>query len=150
MIQIEKTKMVDAMRAVMPGVDKGDNGIDGANLFLFKDNRLFTYNGVTSVSVPFPMDNAKFGVNATNIFSFVNKLNDLSVNIDFIHDKDDPSKVSPSRSSLARPRPPSPWQTPLKLRSTSRAFHSLMASRARPTSMTRSTSRRSRTTSTPR
>ena len=93
MIQIEKTKMVDAMRAVMPGVDKGDNGIDGANLFLFKDNRLFTYNGVTSVSVPFPMDNAKFGVNATNIFSFVNKLNDLSVNIDFIHDKDDPAKV---------------------------------------------------------
>lgn len=93
MIQIEKTKMVDAMRAVMPGVDKGDNGIDGANLFLFKDNRLFTYNGVTSVSVPFPMDNVKFGVNATNIFSFVNKLNDLSVNIDFIHDKDDPAKV---------------------------------------------------------
>ena len=45
MIQVEKTKMVDAMRSVLPGVDKGSNGIDGANLFLFKDNRLFTYNG---------------------------------------------------------------------------------------------------------
>ena len=67
MIQVEKTKMVDAMRSVLPGVDKGSAGIDGANLFLFKDNRLFTYNGVTSVSVPFEMEGAKFGINATNL-----------------------------------------------------------------------------------
>ena len=93
MIQLEKTRMVDAMRSVMPGVDKGSSGIDGANLFLFKDNRLFTYNGVTSVSVPFDMGGAKFGVNATNLFAFVNKLNDLSVNIEPVHDKDDQSKV---------------------------------------------------------
>ena len=81
MIQVEKTKMVDAMRSVLPGVDNGSTGIDGANLFLFKDNRLFTYNGVTSVSVPFDMGNAKFGVNAANLFAFVNKLNDLSVSL---------------------------------------------------------------------
>lgn len=93
MIQVEKTKMVDAMRSVLPGVDKGSAGIDGANLFLFKDNRLFTYNGVTSVSVPFAMEGAKFGINATNLFAFVNKLNDLSVNIDFVQDKDDPTKM---------------------------------------------------------
>ena len=34
MIQTEKTKLVDAMRSVMPGVDKGASGIEGANLFL--------------------------------------------------------------------------------------------------------------------
>ena len=93
MIQVEKTKMVDAMRSVLPGVDNGSTGIDGANLFLFKDNRLFTYNGVTSVSVPFDMGNAKFGVNAANLFAFVNKLNDLSVNIEPVYDKEDNTKV---------------------------------------------------------
>lgn len=93
MIQVEKTKMVDAMRSVLPGVDNGTTGIDGANLFLFKDNRLFTYNGVTSVSVPFDMGNAKFGVNAANLFAFVNKLNDLSVNIEPVYDKEDTTRV---------------------------------------------------------
>lgn len=93
MIQTEKTKLVDAMRSVMPGVDKGASGIEGANLFLFKNDRLFTYNGVTSVSVPFPLGGAKFGVNAVNFFAFISKLNELSVNIDFVMDKDNPQVV---------------------------------------------------------
>ena len=93
MIQTEKTKMVGAMRSVLPGVEKGTSGIEGANLFLFKNDRLFTYNGVTSVSVPFPMGGVKFGVNAANFFAFVSKLNDLQVNIDFVMDKDDPEKI---------------------------------------------------------
>ncbi len=93
MVQTEKTKMVDAMRAVMPGVEKGTSGIEGANLFLFKDNRLFTYNGVTSVSVPFEMGGAKFGVKAVDIFAFVSKLDNLLVNIDLVMDKEDPAKV---------------------------------------------------------
>ena len=93
MFQTEKTKMVDAMRAVLPGVDKGASGIDGANLFLFKNDRLFTYNGVTSVSVPFPLGGMKFGVNATNFFAFVSKLNELMVTIDFVMDKEDATKI---------------------------------------------------------
>lgn len=93
MIQTEKTKMVEAMRSVMPGVEKGASGIDGANLFLFKNDRLFTYNGVTSVSVPFPLGGAKFGVNAANLFAFVSKLNDLQVNIELVMDKENPEKV---------------------------------------------------------
>lgn len=102
MVQTEKTKMVDAMRAVMPGVEKGTSGIEGANLFLFKDNRLFTYNGVTSVSVPFEMGGVKFGVNASNLFAFVSKLNDLQVNIDFVMDKDDPEKIKSVKVSSGK------------------------------------------------
>lgn len=93
MIQIEKTKFVDAMRSVMPGVEKGSSGINGADLFLFKNGRLFTFNGVTSVSVPFDVGGTKFGVNASNFFTFVSKLNDLQVNIDFVPDKNDPEKI---------------------------------------------------------
>lgn len=93
MFQVEKTKMVDAMKAVLPGVDKGASGIEGANLFLFKNDRLFTYNGVTSVSVPFPLGGTKFGVSATNLFAFVSKLNELQVNIDLVMDKDEPEKI---------------------------------------------------------
>lgn len=93
MVQAEKSKMVDAMRAVMPGVEKGASGIEGANLFLFKDNRLFTYNGVTSVSVPFDMGGAKFGVKAADIFAFVSKLDNLLVNVDLVMDKENPEKV---------------------------------------------------------
>ncbi len=104
MIQTEKTKMVDAMRAVMPGVEKGNSGIEGANLFLFKNNRLFTFNGTTSVSVPFPfpLDDVKFGVNATNLFAFVNKLDNLLVNIDFVMDKADPNKVKSIKVSSGK------------------------------------------------
>lgn len=93
MIQADKVKMVDAMRAVLPGVEKGKSEIEGANLFLFKDDRLFTYNGTTSVSVPFPMEGKKFGVNAANLFAFVSKLDNLVVNIDFVMDKDSPESI---------------------------------------------------------
>lgn len=102
MFQTEKTKMVDAMRAVLPGVDKGASGIEGANLFLFKNDRLFTYNGVTSVSVPFPLGGMKFGVNATNLFAFVSKLNELMVTIDFVMDKEDPEKVKSVKVSSGK------------------------------------------------
>lgn len=102
MVQTEKTKMVDAMRAVMPGVEKGTSGIEGANLFLFKDNRLFTYNGVTSVSVPFEMGGAKFGVKAADIFAFVSKLDNLLVNIDLVMDKDDPAKIKSVKVTSGR------------------------------------------------
>lgn len=102
MFQLEKTKMVDAMRAVLPGVDKGASGIDGANLFLFKNDRLFTYNSVTSVSVPFPLGGMKFGVNATNFFAFVSKLNELMVNIDFIMDKEDATKIKSVKVSSGK------------------------------------------------
>ena len=102
MVQVEKSKMVDAMRSVLPGVDKGTSGIEGANLFLFKNDRLFTYNSVTSVSVPFPLGGVKFGVSATNLFAFVSKLNELQVNIDFVMDKDDPQKIKSVKVSAGK------------------------------------------------
>lgn len=102
MFQTEKTKLVDAMRSVMPGVDKGASGIEGANLFLFKNDRLFTFNSVTSVSVPFPLNGAKFGVNAANFFAFVNKLNELMVNIDFVMDKEDPNRIKSLKVSSGK------------------------------------------------
>ena len=36
MIQFEKSVILEAMRSVLPGVEKGTSGIEGANLFLFK------------------------------------------------------------------------------------------------------------------
>jgi hypothetical protein len=93
MIQVEKSVILEAMRSVLPGVEKGTSGIEGANLFLFKNDRLFTYNGVTSVSVPFPLNGMKFGVNASNLFSFISKLNEMQVSIDFVMDKEDAEKI---------------------------------------------------------
>lgn len=93
MIQVEKSVILEAMRSVLPGVEKGTSGIEGANLFLFKNDRLFTYNGVTSVSVPFPLNGMKFGVNASNLFSFISKLNELQMSIDFVMDEEDAEKI---------------------------------------------------------
>lgn len=82
MIKIEVPKMIDALKIVLPGVNKGSVELEDSDCVLFANDKITTYNGITSVSKPFPFDNYKFCVKAIDLFNLISKINKPFVDID--------------------------------------------------------------------
>lgn len=82
MITLEKTELLKALRAVMPGVEKGSCEIEGADTILFKDNKIQTYNGMVAVSKKLECDNYTFAVKAVDLYNLINKMKEAAVNLD--------------------------------------------------------------------
>ena len=53
---IEKAKLLSAMSKALPGVEKGNSIIEGADTFVLSNNAIHSYNDNISVSVPFDLD----------------------------------------------------------------------------------------------
>lgn len=87
MAQIEKSKVIEAMKKVMPGVEKGGSVIQGADSFLFTNGYIHTYNGNVAVSVPCDMQGLEFAVKAVDFYNLVNKLTELSISIEAVGNK---------------------------------------------------------------
>lgn len=99
-MQVNKTDIVTAMNKVLPGVDKGKAQIEGADSFLFMGNKLYTYNGVITVSVPFAAEGAEFAVKAVDFFNLVSKMTDEVINIE-LDERKVRVKSGKTRASLA-------------------------------------------------
>ena len=80
---VKKTVLLDALKKVMPGVDKGTGLIEGADTFVFLSGAVHTYNDAISVSVPLPgAEDLKGSVKAKEFFALVNKLASEDIEID--------------------------------------------------------------------
>lgn len=49
---IKKKELLESLKMGMPGIESGSKVLQGADLFIFHDGKIFTYNDVISVSVP--------------------------------------------------------------------------------------------------
>lgn len=79
-MQIEKSVIVKAMRAVMPGVDvKG--AIQGSDTFLFTNNNIYTFSGKVGVQHPMPMDGETFAVKAADFYALICKMSEELIEI---------------------------------------------------------------------
>lgn len=49
---IKKKELLESLKMCMPGIESGSKVLQGADLFIFHNGNIFTYNDVISVSVP--------------------------------------------------------------------------------------------------
>lgn len=71
-MDIKRTELEAALKKCLPGVDTGKMLIEGADTFIFQDNKIFSYNDAISVSTPFPCE-LTGAVKAQELFKLVTK-----------------------------------------------------------------------------
>lgn len=79
-MEVKRKALQEALQKLLPGVDKGTTLLEGADTFIFNDNRIFSYNDNISVSVPFPSELVG-AVKAKEFYTLVSKMNDEDLKI---------------------------------------------------------------------
>lgn len=87
MIQIDKATLIDALKKVMPGVEKGKTSIDGADQLLFSGTAVSSYNSEIAVTAPCDTQGISFSVKGADFFSLVSKLSDVTLSLDIVDNK---------------------------------------------------------------
>ena len=72
-MEINRVSLREALVKCLPGVDLGRTLLEGADTFIFKGGKIFTYNDNISVSVPFECG-IEGAVKAKEFYSLINKL----------------------------------------------------------------------------
>jgi len=77
---MNRTVILTALRAVMPGVEMKDSLFEGMNSFIFDGKWLKTYNDNISVSLPFESD-VKAAVKATEFYNAASKMSGMEISL---------------------------------------------------------------------
>lgn len=72
--------LLTALQRCLPGVDTGKTVLEGADTFVFREGKIFTYNDSISVSVPFDSD-LSGAVKAKEFYNLLSKFSAESVKI---------------------------------------------------------------------
>ena len=76
---IEKEVLLGAVKKVLPGVEKGNTTIDGADQILFTGNAVHSHNGEVAVTAPCNTNGLSFSVKGMDFYNVVSRLNDLNI-----------------------------------------------------------------------
>ena len=87
MVQVEKAKLIESLKKVMPGVETGSTVIDGADQLLFTGASVSSYNGEVAVSAPCNTENLSFSVKGADFYNLVARLSDVMVAIEVADNK---------------------------------------------------------------
>ena len=86
-IQIAKASLINALKKVMPGVEKGTTVIDGADQLLFTGASVSSYNGEIAVSAPCDTQNVSFSVKGMDFYNLVSRMSDVTITLDVTDNK---------------------------------------------------------------
>lgn len=86
-IQIEKAKLIESLKKVMPGVEKGNTVIDGADQLLFTGASVSSYNGEIAVSAPCDTQNVSFSVKGLDFYNLVSRMSDVMLSLEIVEGK---------------------------------------------------------------
>lgn len=87
MVQVEKAKLIESLKKVMPGVESGSTVIDGADQLLFTGASVSSYNGEVAVSAPCNTENLSFSVKGADFYNLVARMSDVMVAIEVVDNK---------------------------------------------------------------
>lgn len=80
---IKTTKLKKSLSTIMPGIESGRITIEGADLVIFLDKKMLSYNGNVAVSIPMDIGDVEaFGVKAKDLYNLVAKLNEEELDIE--------------------------------------------------------------------
>ena len=76
---INRKELLENLKMAMPGIETGTAKLQGADTFVFKDGKIFTYNDTISVSVPINQtdlieENIEGAVSAEEFYNIISKL----------------------------------------------------------------------------
>lgn len=76
---INRKELLENLKMAMPGIETGTTKLQGADTFVFKDGKIFTYNDTISVSVPINQtdlieENIEGAVSAEEFYKIISKL----------------------------------------------------------------------------
>lgn len=86
-IQIEKAKIIESLKKVMPGVETGSTVIDGADQLLFTGASVSSYNGEIAVSAPCDTQNVSFSVKGADFYNLVSRMSDVMLSLEIVDGK---------------------------------------------------------------
>ncbi|MFX0132477.1 MAG: hypothetical protein ACFFDN_02405 [Candidatus Hodarchaeota archaeon] len=96
-MKVNKNILLEAMKKCLPGVEKGNSIIEGADTFVFSEKKVQSYNDYISITVPFDLD-LEGSVKSIDFFKLVSKLKeddfDIEVNDNKWNIKNGTSKIS--------------------------------------------------------
>ena len=98
MVQVEKAKLIESLKKVMPGVESGSTVIDGADQLLFTGASVSSYNSEIAVSAPCDTQNLSFSVKGADFFNLVSKMSDVTLTLDIVDNK---VKIKAGRTKAA-------------------------------------------------
>jgi hypothetical protein len=90
-MNVKRTELLKALKQCLPGIENGNSVLEGADLFVFSQGYVHSYNDVISVSVPVKSEGLlgegiEGAIKAEEFYSIINKFNgDL---IEFIAEND--------------------------------------------------------------
>jgi hypothetical protein len=73
-MKVQKNTLLGAMKHCLPGVEKGNSLIEGADTFVFGHDAIHSYNDGVSVSASFPTEELSGAVKSLDFFKLINKL----------------------------------------------------------------------------
>ena len=97
-IQIEKAKLIESLKKVMPGVETGNTMIDGTDLLLFTGASVSSYNSEIAVSAPCDTQNVSFSVKGADFFNLVSRMSDVTLSLEVVDSK---VKIKAGRTKAA-------------------------------------------------
>ena len=72
-MKLDRKELLEALNNVMPGVAKQEV-LEQSDSFVFKDNKIFTYNGDICVTCPYPLkEDSSFAIKSKAFFALLNK-----------------------------------------------------------------------------
>jgi len=79
-MNVKRTELLKALKQCLPGIENGNNVLEGADLFVFNNGFVFSYNDVISVSVPVKSEGLleegiDGAVRAEEFYGIINKFN---------------------------------------------------------------------------
>lgn len=97
-IQIEKARLIESLKKVMPGVETGNTLIDGTDLLLFTGASVSSYNSEIAVSAPCDTQNVSFSVKGADFFNLVSRMSDVTLSLEVVDSK---VKIKAGRTKAA-------------------------------------------------
>ena len=77
---IKTEKIKQSMATIMPGIaDKAKVTVEGADLVVFVNKKMMSYNSKVAVSVPMDIESEPFGVRAKDLFNLVSKIKEEEI-----------------------------------------------------------------------
>jgi hypothetical protein len=73
-MKIKKEVLLNSMKHCLPGVEKGNSLIEGADTFVFGAGAIHSYNDGISVSAPFDVGDLTGAVKSMDFYKFINKI----------------------------------------------------------------------------
>lgn len=87
MVSIEKAKLVESLKKVMPGVEKGSTLINGADQLSFTGTSVSSHNGEIAVTTPCDTQGAAFSVKGADFYALVSRMSDVTLSLDVTDNK---------------------------------------------------------------